>query len=281
VLAIVLGLSSALAWGLADFLGGLQSRRHPVLAVLAVSLCAGTLGLMGLALALGAELPDGRALAWAAAATLGGNVALLALYAGLAAGTMSVVAPVSASGAALPVIVGLAMGERPSGLQLAGLVLAMAGVVAVSREPAHADAPKAAAGRRALLLALVAAVGFGWFYIAMERATRTGDPVAVAAAGRLAALVVILAVVAVLRPRMPRPGQLPALAVVGVLDAGANVLYALATREGLLSVVSVLGALYPAATVVLAHVILKERISGSQRMGVGAVFGGVALIAAG
>jgi drug/metabolite transporter (DMT)-like permease len=279
VLAVALGLASALSWGLADFLAGLQSRRHPVLTVLAFSQLAGTVALGLLVVALGRELPSGSALAWAVSASVGGNLALLAFYRALAAGTMSIVAPVSASGAALPVVVGIASGERPSGVQAVGLLAALVGIVLAAREEAHPDA--APPNRTALGLALLAAVGFGYFLLGLEQATRTADPLGAALAGRLGTVTVVLTALALLRPALPGPENLVPLVVVGLLDVGANALYALATVEGLLSVVSVLGSLYPAITVVLAHLVLGERVAPLQRAGVATVLGGVVLIAAG
>src|SRR4051812_42787984 len=173
MLAVVLGLGAALSWGAGDFLAGLQSRRHQVLAVLVASQAAGTATLAVLVALTGGELPWGAAAAWAAGGSLGGIVALLAFYSALASGTMSLVAPISATGALLPVAVGVALGERPSPVQWAGLSLAMVGIVAAAREPAHGDEQRAATHRRSIVLALVAAVGFGVFLLGIDRATET------------------------------------------------------------------------------------------------------------
>ena len=282
MLAIALGLGSALSWGLGDFIAGLQSRRHHVLAVLAVSQLAGTTGLALLVLATGGEFPDRAATLWAIGGSLGGILALLAFYSALATGTMSLVAPISATGAALPVAVGVALGERPGPVQWAGLVLAMAGIVAASREPAHEDVGRTESHRRSVALALLAAVGFGVFFLGIDRATETADALPCTLVGRMASVSLALVIVAIARPAVPRgAAAIGPIVLAGLLDAGANALYALATTEGLLSVVSVLGSLYPAVTVILARLVLAERIAWWQTTGVGATLGGVALIAAG
>jgi drug/metabolite transporter (DMT)-like permease len=282
MLAIALGLGSALSWGLGDFIAGLQSRRHHVLAVLAVSQVAGTAALGLLVVATGGELPGGTAALWAIGASVGGMLALLAFYSALATGTMSLVAPISASGAALPVAVGVSLGERPSAVQWAGVALAMAGVVAAAREPPHGDEERAASHRRAVALALFAAVGFGAFFLGIDRATQTADPLPATLVGRMCSVTLALASVVAMRPALPRArAAIGLILLAGLLDAGANALYALATTEGLLSVVSVLGSLYPAVTVILARLVLAERIAWWQSVGIGATLAGVGLIAAG
>src|SRR3954454_24870897 len=152
MLAVALALASAISWGSADFIAGLQSRRHAVLAVLAVSQVSGTVTLGVLVLVTGDPLPSGAAALWAVGGALAGLGALLAFYSALAAGTMSLVAPISATGAILPVVAGVALGDRPTAVQWAGLVLAMAGIVAVAREPAHGDERRAATHRRSVVL---------------------------------------------------------------------------------------------------------------------------------
>src|SRR2546423_14458619 len=150
MLAIALGLGSGLFWGLADFGGGLQSRRHPVVAVLFVSQAVGLAGLVAVVALSGEPAPALDSLWPAAAGGIGGLLALAAFYRGLAIGTMSIVAPISATGSAVPVIVGLASGERPSPVQLAGILAAGVGVVLASREAPHEDAARARAGRASI-----------------------------------------------------------------------------------------------------------------------------------
>jgi drug/metabolite transporter (DMT)-like permease len=285
VLAVALGLGSSLCWGLADFFGGLQSRKRAMLAVLLVSQGAALLLLLPFALALAGERPSAAAVGWAALGGSAGVVALGAFYRGLAIGTMSVVAPISATGAAVPVLVGLAEGERPGVLQVAGMVAALAGVILASRESEPAEdlgADRRQAGRAAVGLALVAAAGFGTFFVGVDRASATAEVPWVIVISRSCSLVLVLIAALVARPQLPRdPVSFGALAMVGVLDLGANGLFAIATTKGLLSVVAVLGSLYPVVTVVLARVVLAERVSRLQEVGVGLTLAGVVAISAG
>jgi drug/metabolite transporter (DMT)-like permease len=285
VLAVALGLGSSLCWGLADFFGGLQSRKRAMLAVLLVSQGVALLLLLPFALALADEGPSAAAVGWAALGGSAGVVALGAFYRGLAIGTMSVVAPISATGAAVPVLVGLAEGERPGVLQVAGMVAALAGVILASRESEPTEDMGAAhrrAGRAAVGLALVAAVGFGTFFVGVDRASATAEVPWVIVISRSCSLVLVLVAALVARPDLPRDAvSFGALAMVGVLDLGANGLFAVATTKGLLSVVAVLGSLYPAVTVVLARLVLAERVSRLQEVGIGLTLAGVVAISAG
>ena len=285
MLAVALGLGSSLCWGLADFFGGLQSRKRAMLAVLLVSQGVALLLLLPVALALADEGPSASAVGWAALGGSAGVVALGAFYRGLAIGTMSVVAPISATGAAVPVLVGLAEGERPGVLQVAGMVAALVGVILASRESEPAEdlgAGHRDAGRAAVGLALVAAVGFGTFFVGVDRASATAEVPWVIVISRSCSLVLVLIAALVARPELPRDAvSFGALAVVGVLDLGANGLFAIATTKGLLSVVAVLGSLYPAVTVVLARIVLSERVSRLQEVGVGLTLAGVVAISAG
>jgi drug/metabolite transporter (DMT)-like permease len=225
------------------------------------------------------EVPEASAIGWAALAGSAGIVALGSLYRGLAIGTMSVVAPISATGAAVPVLVGLAQGERPDTPQVVGMGLALIGVILASREPAE-DGPSPK--RAAIGLALVAALGFGAFYVAMDKATAQAGVAGALIVARAASLTLLVLAALVVRPELPREvANIAKLGVIGLLDLSANGLYALATREGLLSVVSVLGSLYPAVTVVLARVVLRERVARAQEAGVLLALAGVVAITAG
>jgi len=226
------------------------------------------------------ELPSWSAVGWAALAGSAGIVALGAFYRALAIGTMSVVAPISATAAAVPVLVGLAEGERPGGLQIAGMVAALAGVILASREPVEEGCPPA--NRAAIGLALVAAAGFGTFFVGIDRASATAEVPWVIVVQRCCSVSLLVIATLVVRPSLPRDGaSLLVLGAVGLLDLGANGLYALATTKGLLSVVSVLGSLYPAVTVVLARFVLAERIARIQEVGVVLALAGVIAISAG
>jgi drug/metabolite transporter (DMT)-like permease len=278
LLALSISLASACSWGISDFLGGLTSRRIAVLAVLAVSQPIGLLLALLWAAALGADpIPAGDlAIAFlAGAASLGG---LGAFYAAMAVGTISVVAPIAALGVVIPVAVGLARGEEPAAIQLAGLVVAVIGVVVLSYEEDPRHQPVA---RRSILLAIGAAVGFGIFFTGLDAASadRPGWAIVFTRAGGIVAMAAALVAI---RPSFAGVGGvLPVLAAIGFFDMLANALFAVASTEGLLPVVAVGGSMYPAFTVALAHLVLGERLLLSQRLGVVAALAGVGLIAGG
>jgi drug/metabolite transporter (DMT)-like permease len=282
MVAALLALASSLSWGLADFMGGLQSRRNALLAVLLLSQ---SVALAALLVAVAAGVPtehDATATAIAAGSGALGIVALTAFYRALAIGTMSIVAPVSATGAAVPVLVGLVSGERPRAVQVAGMALALVGVMLAARETGAADAQTRRNNRSAVLLALVAAVGFGSFFAGMDRAEERADVAWVLLAARAPEVLLILAACVVRWPALPRaPIDLVVVASIGLLDLLANLLFVLATGRGLLSVVGVLGALYPAVTVLLARAVLHERLSRAQNAGVLVTLTGVVALAAG
>jgi uncharacterized membrane protein len=282
MLAALLALGSSLSWGLSDFLGGFQSRRHHLLAVMLLSQ---GLALVILVVAVSAGAPtehDAAATAWAAGVGALGLIGLVAFYRALAIGTMSIVAPISATGVSIPVFVGLISGDRPGALQIVGMVLACGGVVLAAREAPAADAGARRTGRTSVGLALLAAIGFGSFFAGMDRAEETADVAWVLLAARSAAVALLVVAALVLRPHMPSaPAALGAIAAIGVFDLLANLLFVLAAGRGLLSVVGVLGSLYPAVTVVLARVVLHERPSRIQNAGVMITLAGVVALAAG
>jgi drug/metabolite transporter (DMT)-like permease len=280
-MAAALALLSSLLWGGADFLGGTLSRRLPVLRVVGGAQLAGLVAVLALAVALRETAAPLDYLPWAVLAGLAGLVGLLSFYAALAAGTMGVVSPVAALGVAVPVLVGLARGERPGAVQLAGIGLAVAGVVLASGPELSGRS-----GARPLLLAGLAAVGFGLTLLFIAEGARTSTVMTLVVM-RLAAVLVVVAAVAVLAVRSRRwPVRLRArdrLAVllVGLADVGANLAFGLASTRGLVSVVAVLGSLYPLATVLLARAVHGERLAAVQNVGVAVALGGVCLIAVG
>jgi drug/metabolite transporter (DMT)-like permease len=282
VLGIVLGLCSSLCWGVSDFVAGTQSRRIPVLRVLLVSQSLGFVG-VGVVLALrGTGPPSFVQLLPAIGGGLAGTAALGAFYRALAIGSMSIVAPISATGVALPVIVGITSGDRPAAVQLLGIVAAIIGVVLASREhgPGVPDDARAAS-RTTVMLSLLAALGFGCYFVGI-RASARHDVLWALFASRGAATAMLLgAALAVGGAGRVRRADLTPLAAVGLLDVSATGLYGLATRHGVLSEVAVASALYPLATVVLARIVLGERVRRIQELGIGAAITGVALIAAG
>jgi drug/metabolite transporter (DMT)-like permease len=279
LIGVALALAASLSWGVADFCGGIGSRRVPLLWALAVSQLVGVLLVGGMALATQPRAPEGRELAWGVFAGVMGGVGLGAFYRALAVGSMGIVGPISTTGVIVPVAYGLARGEHPSALQGIGIVVAVGGVVAASLEPLP-EGP----GRRFATgagLALVAALGFGSTLIGLNRVSQAG---VVWGTLTLRLTVVPIVILAVLVARPSTAGLRPAfpiLVAAGLFDTGANLLYGASATRGLISVVSVLASLYPVVLVVLARVVLSERISRPQLTGVAVTLAGVALISAG
>jgi drug/metabolite transporter (DMT)-like permease len=277
LLAFAISLASSFSWGVSDFLAGLQSRRMPVLAVLAVSQPAGLVLALAVTSSFGADSLPAWKLGVAAGAGAAAVGALGAFYTAMAVGTISVVAPVAALGVAVPVAFGLARGEAPAAIQLAGLLVAVAGVVVLSYEE---DPEHASLARRSVFLAALSALGFGLFFTGIDvaAAERPGWTIVAARAGGVAAVALGIAAV---RPRLaPARAAVPILIAIGALDILANALFAVASTEGLLPVVAVGGSMYPAFTIVLAHLVLGERLARAQRGGVLLSLAGVVLIAA-
>ena len=278
-----LGLGSGLCWGTADFFGGVQSRRLPALSVALWSQAAGALAL-ALGLAIQGTRPTPAGFAWGLAAGAGSGLALMLFYRGLAEGAMSVVAPVASCGAVVPVLVAPLRGELPSAVAGLGIVAAVAGVVLVSRSPDPRQHPGGEPAR-VLAMALGAALGFGLFFVFIDAGTATAgaSPLWVVAGARTSSLLVLVGIaLAGRRSEAGWPGRrIVPVALVGIADTTANLLFALAATSGNLAVVGVLGSLYPVATVVLARWLLRERLSGSQNAGVVLALTGVGLLAAG
>jgi drug/metabolite transporter (DMT)-like permease len=277
VLAIALALGASLSWGLGDFFGGLTSRTLHVLTVLVVSQVFGLAAAFAWVAASGDSVPSWSATALAAAAGACGCLGIATLYRGMAIGAMGIVAPISAVAAVIPFAVGIASGERPSALQIAGILLALVGVAVASREPREQGGGRAAG----IGLALTAALGFGFYFVFADRAADESVPYAVATARGMSLLLALVAALVVSASLRPGRGALPVLALVGLCDVGANMLFSLATTRGYLSIVSVLAALYPVVTVALAAVVLHERIARTQRFGVIGALAGAAMITAG
>jgi drug/metabolite transporter (DMT)-like permease len=275
VLALGLAFASSVSWGVADFLGGLKSRQLPVLNVLLASQGTG-LVLVGIYMLIRWEpVPGGDFALWAALSGVAGAIGLAAFYRGLSTGNMGVVAPISATAAVVPVAVGIASGDRPAAIQYAGLLLAFIGVVLASREEVSTGTARGAG------FALLSALGFGFFFVGMDNASDADIGWAMLG-NRITSFSVLLAAFMVLRPPLAvRRPDVPVLAIVGTLDISANALFAIAATEGLVSLVAVLGSLYPLTTVALAALILRERPHRTARIGVALALGGVALIAAG
>jgi drug/metabolite transporter (DMT)-like permease len=278
--AVLLAFASSVSWGLADFVGGLKSRTLPLLNVLVASQVTGLVLIAAYVAIRGEGAPGGDFAVFAALSAVAGVTGLAAFYRALAIGNMGVVAPISACAAVVPVVVGIATGDRPAALQMAGLVLALAGVVLASREEVSGEQP-AGGTARGTGLAIVSALGFGFFFLAMDRASDADVPWAMLV-NRITGVTLLLAAVLVVRPPF-RAGRrdLPVLAGIGTLDVGANAMFGVAATEGLVSIVSVAGSLYPLTTVTLAALVLHERPHRVAQVGVAIALQGVVLIAAG
>ena len=273
--AAALALAAAASWGVGDFFGGLKSRSLNPVAVLIVAQPIG-LTLLAIWVAVRSQGPPGSSVLWACLAAVLGTTGLIAFYKGMAAGALSIVAPIAGAGAAIPVIWGLAHGDHPSGYQELGFAAALIGVVLASFER-RPEAARLAAG---VGWAAIAMVAFGAYYIPMHEASH-GDFLWAAFVFRLTSTTLIAAAWLVLRPPSARRADLPVLASIGILDTGGNVFFAAASAKGLVSVVSILASLYPVVTVLLARAVLHERVHRSQELGIALALAGIVLISAG
>lgn len=281
-MSALLALLASLLWGTADFLGGTASRHTPVSSVLGLSQLTALLGLVPVAVLTGELDADRAYVVPGVVAGLAGMVALGAFYRALATGTMGVVAPVAALGVVVPVAVGLLQGEAPSALQLLGIGVAVAGVVLASGPELRG---KGAGGAAPLVLALVAAVGFGAVLVLIAEGAESSVVMTLLTMRLAAVLALTAALLALWRRRSPdlqvRRGALPLIAAVGAGDVLANGAFALAsaTAGALVSVTAVLASLYPVVTVLLARQVHGERLRRVQVVGVVGALGGVVLLA--
>jgi len=274
VATVVFGLASALSWGAGDFSGGVAAKRAPVFGVLAIGHAAGLLLLIGLALVWGESVPSATDLLWGFVAGLAGAVGLASLYRALAIGQMGLVAPLSAVlTAALPALFGALTDGMPGALKLVGFGLALVAIWLV------AGTGGSASMRDGSGLAILAGCGFGLFFILVHRAGANAVFWPLTAA-RLGSLALVLPV-AIAR-RQLRPPDLrsltPAL-LSGALDVAGNAFFVLAGQAGRLDVAAILASLYPASTVLLAALLLGERVRRVQVAGIVAALAAIALIA--
>jgi drug/metabolite transporter (DMT)-like permease len=274
VRSIALALGASLTWGFADFFGPLKGRTLGALRVL-VYVQLGGLVVIALIVAIRGKGPADFAALFAVPAAISGTLGLYAYYRGMAVGAMSIVAPIAGISAAVPVIFGIATGDRPSLWQWLGIAAALGGVFLASREPGPGSRVAAGVG-----LALLAAIGFGGYFPPMHEAGNA-DFWWASLFFRMTSSSVILAAVAIRRPSLAvEPIQVPVLALIGIGDMLGNLLFAAASTSGLVSITSVLASLYPIVTVVLARLVLKERVARSQEVGIALTLAGVALISA-
>jgi drug/metabolite transporter (DMT)-like permease len=281
MLPLLLALAASAAWGSADFLGGRASRGMAAIGVATFSKAAGAAGLALVCVAAG-EAPSAHEAAWGVGSGVFGAAALVSLYRALALGPMSLVAPLTACGGAVPMLVALAGGDVPGPVTGLGLALAFAGAVVVSR-PAQPGAATPGMQRVAFAHALAAATGLGLALTLLQQGAQgPGDSaLGLSLVAAVAAIMLLVPLTASRGGGSPPVVLLPALIGCGVLDVAANVLFVQASAAGRPAVVAVLGSLYPLATVLMARTWLGERLSASQGAGALAAIAGVAAIAAG
>jgi drug/metabolite transporter (DMT)-like permease len=292
--AAALALAAAASWGIGDFLGGLKSRSLRPVAVLIVAQPIGG-ALLGIWVAVRGQGPPGSEVLWACVASVFGTTGLIAFYRGMAAGALSIVAPIAGAGAAIPVIWGLVRGDHPSVYQQLGFAAALVGIVLASFErrprppegtsqfpqtPSTDPLRGQAAFAAGVGWAAIAMLAFGGYYIPMHAASQ-GDFLWAAFVFRLTSTTLIAGAWLALRPPRARRADLPVLASIGILDTGGNVFFSAASAKGLVSVVSILASLYPVVTVLLARAVLHERVHRSQELGIALALAGIVLVSAG
>lgn len=281
----LLALASAVLYGAGDFAGGLATRRAAVLPVIVLSQLSGLVLLAVLLPFLPAAAPSRADLLWGVSAGLAGGVGVALLYHGLAIGRMAVVAPTTAVCAvAVPVIVSVALGERPAPLAALGIMLGLGAIVLVGQQTAADTAPadRPPDGRLppGVGVALVSGVAIGFFFLSLAQ-TRPEAGMYPILASRATSVTLFGLAAAAGRRSLRMPGVLGLTLVCGIIDMGANALYLIAARTGPLSVVVTLSSLYPASTVLLARIILSERLNGRQIAGVGCALAAIVLIVSG
>ncbi|HEY2042711.1 MAG TPA: DMT family transporter [Jatrophihabitans sp.] len=275
-MAVLYALIAAGAYGISDFLGGIASRRAHALTVLVVSYPAGALLMAALLPVYGGPVSS-RTLWWSVAGGVSGLVGVALLYSALSLAPMNIISPVTAvMSAVVPVLGGVVLGERPHLLAWLGIGLGLVAVVLISRQPE--DHPHGPITWQPMAMAVVAGIGFGSYFICLARADHDSGMWPVVLSRLVSTALVIPAAFAAKRlVRMPRPVLGLAL-IAGALDASANVAFLLASRHGLLSLSGVITALYPAGTVLLAVLILKEHTGALQRVGLGIAAASVVLL---
>ena len=276
MLAVVLALTSSVAYGFTDFLGGMASRRAHVLVVGMIAQPAGLVLLLPVAAAVGGVV-SAPALWWGALSGLGGAVAYFLLFRSLAIGPMSIASPLSAlTSAIVPVLAGLTFGEKLNTLSWVGIGLGLGAVLLVSRQ--HEDTPHPVTGK-VVAMSLTSGAFIAVFFIALERSPDASGLWPLVMSRAVAALA--LTVAAVSAKVTTRPSRDVVLLALGAafLDVVATAAFLVATREGLLAIVAVITALYPAATLLMARVVLGERLQAVQRFGLAVAAGSVVLLA--
>jgi drug/metabolite transporter (DMT)-like permease len=275
-MAALLALGSSILWGSADFLGGLLTRTRNAYVVVAGSQAFGLLTIGVVALFTGDWRASFGYLPWAVAAGLSGAVGLVAYYAGLSSGTMGVVAPIASMGAVVPVALGIAGGEHPSWVQLLGIGLALVGVAAASGPELTGGT-----GTRPVVLACIAGVAFGFALYFIGRGSEHNEVMTLVGMRASTVTLFLLTALALRTVGGLKVRDFGPLALVGIGDVVANLMFAVAATRGLLSVASALTSFYPVVTTLLARWVLRERLRAVQGVGVLLAVGGVTLITVG
>jgi drug/metabolite transporter (DMT)-like permease len=277
--ALLLALVSALLYGTADFLGGVAARRTAAIAATAAAQGCGFILIVLVAPFFPGVAPNAQAVAWGLGAGATGAAGVGLLYYGLAVGRVSVVAPITAvCSIVIPVLAGLGLGERPGPLAVVGVAVAVGSVALISR---HDDPAGTVRERdRSLPIGLASGVAIGAFLVCLARAGSASGlwPLVIA---RGASTVMLFAAARVVRVplRIPRTA-LTAVVACGAIDVLANALYVVAVRGGPLGLVATLASLYPASTVLLARIVLRERLRPVQSLGLACASVAVVLITA-
>jgi drug/metabolite transporter (DMT)-like permease len=282
VTAILLAIAASISYGAADFTGGITTRRSTPLVVVLLSQLAGLGLLLLLAPILGLHDFSAIDVELGAAAGIVGGAGVMLLYRGLATGRMSIVAPVTAlEAAAVPVIFGLVTGERPSGVALTGIALGFVAVGLVSWSGDDAMGEGRGLAQPGLLDAFGAGFAFGVFFILLSRADH-GNALWALAGVKIGSITIAALAIATFRQTFDVSRRtFWLITVAGFFDMGANLLYVLATRSGLLSLVAVLTSMYPATTVILARFVLKEKLERIQLSGLALAMLAIVMIARG
>ena len=276
MLSVLYGLISAIGWGAADFTGGLASKKSSPYQVLLLAEVSGLVPLLIAALAMREPVPGAGSWAWGAAASAVGTFGLLFLYRALAGGQMSIAAPVSALLAAVvPVVVGAVTEGLPAPLTLLGFFLALASIWIISQSGERVD-PHLTLHN--LQLPFIAGLFFGFYFVMIHQATRESFLWPLVSARAAGTVIMMMVALALRGPMLPERSVWPLVILGGVLDVSGNLFYVLAGRTGRLDVAAVLGSLYPASTVLLAWLLLKEKISRLQVGGIALALAAIALL---
>lgn len=274
-MTVLLSLLAAAAYGLADFVGGVVSKRVSAWTVALAAQAGGSLTTLVIALLVGGD-PTTQDLVWSVVGGLGNGLGTAFLYRGLASGRMAVVAPVSGVGAALvPVVAGVALGERPTALVWLGIALALPAIWLVAREPREGSTAGGFGD------GVLAGLGFGGLFVALSRVSEGAGLLPLALNQAVAGLAIICVASAVRAPWLPRVPRAALGVVSGLLGATATGLFMVASRGGNLTVTAVVVSLYPAFTVLLAALVVRERVHAVQAWGLALCAAAVVLVAVG